>query len=98
MYQQGGDALVEHYIHLLKGTRWITLAGELVLQQDFRFFREHGFPQAGKWEIDRPNILWLRADDDTDRTKAEAFSVSEVALRTCAPNAGGFDYRLSGKQ
>ena len=88
------EAIKDYYTNMLKGTCWQTPAGELVLQRDFRFCRDHGFPQKGTWEVGGPNILWLRADDDdTDRSKSEAFGIQGRVSRlmTCL-DRGGFDY------
>ena len=83
----------EELANALKGTRWKSVGGELVLEEDFRFHRDHGFPQTGRWEVCRPSQLWLRADDDDDnRTKAEAFGASLSHLNTSATDAGGFNY------
>ena len=77
----------------LKGTRWESVGGKLVLEEDFRFRRDHGFPRTGRWEVCRPVVLWLRADDDdADRTKSEALTASTSRLVTSAPDARGFNY------
>ena len=84
----------------LKGTRWESIGGRLVIEEDFRFRRDHGFPRTGRWEVCRPAVLWLRADDDdADRSRSEVLTAGTSRLNTNAPDAGGFNYLpASGKQ
>ena len=89
------NAVSEGMTNRLKGTRWKSINGEsyLSLNDDFRFGRDAGVPEAGTWGIKHYMLhLWSAADE----SNFEAFRILDdyTILETAVEiGGGGISYR-----